>query len=184
MLNSSNMDCSNMGLLDNNFIEQNYSYSNGRRRNRGRGRGNENYSNAVSQETIQAGTQATTAVVSALASRQPNAGKQAARAQKKEFKSVCGRKPLSKKKQGAWQDCVNKYTATKSPAASTSIDTNPSPAADYGSSRTSSGNDGSGEKKFYQKPLFIGTAVVVVVLCGFLLYTKVFKKAPIAVPVG
>jgi hypothetical protein len=178
MLDSSNMDCSNMGLLDNNFIEQNYSYANGRSRNKGRSRGNENYSNyTVNSEDIASTAQ----VLTALANRQPNVAKQSAKAQKKEFKSVCGRKPLLKKKQAAWQECVNKYTSTKSPSVSTT-DTTTSPAADYGESRSSSGSS-SDEKKFYQKPLFIGSAVVVVVLGGFLLYKKFSSKAPIiAVP--
>ena len=34
MLDTSQMDCSNMGLLDSNFIEQNYSYASGRRGSR------------------------------------------------------------------------------------------------------------------------------------------------------
>jgi len=182
MLDSSLMDCSNMGLLDNNFIEQNYSYISGGRRNARRGR-NENYSNAVSAETVNAGIGAATSIAGAFASKQPNASKQAARAQKKEFKSACGRKPILKKKQGAWQDCVNKYVASKNPAPVTApvADTTPSPAADYGASRTSSGN-GSDEKKFYQKPLFIATAVVVVLAGGFLLYKKFSSKAPVAIP--
>ena len=182
MVDLSQMDCSNVGLFDNNFIGQNYSYATGRRSGRVR---SEDYSNAVSEETIQAGLGAATALASVAANKQPNVAKQARKATKKENKSVCGRRPLSKKKRAVWQECVNKYTASKNSVASSSIpDSTPSPAVDYASSRTSNNSDSnnSTQKKFYQKPLFIGTAVIVVVLGGFLIYSKFIKKAPIAIP--
>lgn len=185
MVDTNQMDCSNMGLLDGNFIRQNYPRQSGRRSTKRMGR-KENYSNiAISADTVNAGIGAATSIAGAFTKSD---AQKAAKAQKKEYKNVCGRRPILKKKRAAWQECVNKYVALKNPApaptpdAPTTPDNATSQLDAYAASKVSSGDGSDGEKKFYQKPLFIGTAVVVVVLGGFLIYTKFIKKAPIAIP--
>jgi len=91
---------------------------------------------------------------------------------KKDLKAVCGRRPLLRKKRANWDKCVAEYNQQKNQAPQQQ-ETNYTP---------SNNKPEPDEKKFYQKPLFIGGVVLVLAVGGFFAYKKFFNKAPVAVP--
>lgn len=93
---------------------------------------------------------------------------------KKDLKSVCGRRPLLRKKRAEWDKCAAEYTRSKNQP----IESKYQPTQ----SSVETPSDVTDEKKFYQQPLFIGGVVLVLAVGGFFAYKKFFKKTPVAVP--
>lgn len=116
----------------------------------------------VNPETVQAGVAATTAIASTImANRNSPAGQS-----KKELKAVCGRKPLLRKNKAKYQECVNKYLASKQPVA---------PAYNPSSDRSVNLPPVADDKILgMPKPLAIGLGVVLAIGVTFIA-VKVYK---------
>jgi len=195
MINSNVLDFTNSNLLDSNIVGKATINS---RRGHAYGRRRRNYSNAGGSDIdYGALATATAGLASTIASRPRNESKDAAKMQKKQMrqekrsakkdlKTVCGRKPLLKKKRGTWDKCVAEYMKTKQPTvppveSSQSYKTS-EPSQDYSSQDTSSksGNDGKilGMKQSVAIPVIIG----VVAIAGFFVYKKFFANKGASVP--
>lgn len=176
MINADLLDCPNKNLLDSNIA--------GSSRNSGRAYGRRRridvYSNASDVDYGALAT-ATVGLGSAIASRQPNEAKRERKAQKKDMKMSCGRKPLLKKKRGAWDACVKDYMKAKEPT-STPVESSQSyksnTQSERPSRRSSSSSSDSEETKILgmKKSIAIPVIVGVVAIAGFFVYKKFFAK--------
>ncbi len=194
MINSDLLDFSNSNLLDNTIVGKSTvnfrRRGHGKRRGHGRGRHRKpNFSNAGGGGNVDYGAiaTATAGLASTLASRQPNTAKQAAKAVKKENKSVCGRRPLLKKKRATWDKCVADYMKSKNPTT-TPVDSSesykteappsysPPPSDNYNNSsddkKKKSGDKILGMPKNVAIPVIVG----VVAIAGFFVYKQFFAK--------
>lgn len=189
MINSNLLDFSNQNLLDSNIVGRSRGGSvnanNGVRR-RKRSRSNERYSGVDYAELGQQSAQLTMQIAQ---QRQQNPNVQ----KKKELKSVCGRRPLLKKKRGDWDKCVAEYMKSKQPTTppaessqsyKQSEPTYTPPSKSSSEKRSDDGNDKKilGMSKSVAIPVIVG----VVAIAGFFVYKKFFansSSATIATPV-
>lgn len=183
MINEELLDFTNQNLLDSNII--------GKRRNTQRSR---RYSNAGGDVDYGALATATAGLASTIASRPRNEAKDAAkmqkkqvrqerRATKKDMKSVCGRKPLLKKKRGEWDKCVADYMKNKQPTtppveSSETYKSSSAPSQDYSRPSSDSSSDKKTEKKFLGMPQTTGIIVTLVAVgvIGFVGYKMFFAN--------
>jgi len=197
MINSDLLDFSNSNLLDSTIVGK--STVNLRRRGRGHGK-RRRFSNAEGGVDYGALATATAGLAATIANRprneakdaakmQKKQGRQAKRTEKRDMKTVCGRKPLLKKKRGTWDKCVADYMKNKQPT-STPVDssesykaaqnTYSSPSDNY--SEQSDYKNKSDGKKILGMPQKVAIPVIigVVAIAGFFVYKKFFAKGAVA----
>lgn len=184
MINEELLDFTNQNLLDSNII--------GKRRNI-QHRRSERFSGNDGVDYGALAT-ATAGLASTIASRPRNEAKDAAkmqkkqvrqerRATKKDMKSVCGRKPLLKKKRGEWDKCVADYMKNKQPTtppveSSETYKSSSAPSQDYSRPSSDSLSDKKTEKKFLGMPQTTGIIVTLVAVgvIGFVGYKMFFAN--------
>ena len=186
MINEELLDFTNENLLDSNIVGKRRNYQRSRQRfsnQDGGGGGGVDYGALAT---------ATAGLASTIANRPRNEAKDAARGQKKQvrqerratkkdMKTVCGRKPLLKKKRGEWDKCVADYMKQKQPTtppAESSQTYKSSSPQDYSQPSSDSSSDKKTEKKFLGMPQTTGiiVALVAVGVIGFVGYKMFFAK--------
>lgn len=188
MINSNLLDFSNQNLLDSNIVGRSRGGSvntNKGVRRRKRSRSNERYSGVDYGELGQQSAQLTMQIAQ---QRQQNPNVQ----KKKELKSVCGRRPLLKKKRAGWDKCVDDYMKSKQPTtppveSSQSYKT-AEPTYTPPPKSSSKRSDDVSDKKILgmSKSVAIPVIVGVVAIAGFFVYKKFFANSSsttIATPV-
>lgn len=193
MINEELLDFTNQNLLDSNIV--------GNRRHKGMGRRRSERMSGNDGVDYAALANATAGLAATIASRPRNEAKDAAkmqkkqvrqerRAAKKDMKSVCGRKPLLKKKRGEWDKCVADYMKNKQPTttpaeSSETYKSSAPPTQDYSTPRqdysrpsSDSSSDKKTEKKFLGMPQTTGIIVTLVAVgvIGFVGYKMFFAN--------